>query len=219
MQVRHQKAGKTRTTEKRTDCLSVVKSLRMPIPVHICSEDVRDLLGENEFDLLRLKLARLVDSCSLANSVSQGRNKTGHRSSLIHAAIPVERDPDENEHWQTKDELDISSQSIRGNRISQEDHDSTTSTKGAKSRTGFRALEKYRDFLLYQQAADEAEKVMGIGEEIRRLRMSAGYSRINLAELLDVDLELLTAVELGIGNLETAELLFERVKGRLPVGT
>ncbi|HEX3053059.1 MAG TPA: hypothetical protein VHP83_20540 [Aggregatilineaceae bacterium] len=87
-----------------------------------------------------------------------------------------------------------------------------------QANTMFKSLTKYQTLCLYQPN-EEAEKVREMGEQIRCLRMSARYSRLKLIELLGVDLEMLTAVELGMGNLETAERLLELVRNTLTLDT
>jgi ribosome-binding protein aMBF1 (putative translation factor) len=76
----------------------------------------------------------------------------------------------------------------------------------------FKSLHKYQDLFAYQQSEQEAQQVNDIGQEIRGLRAIAGYSRRQLAEALEIDFALLTAIEIGVGNCDIAEKLLKAVR-------
>jgi hypothetical protein len=68
----------------------------------------------------------------------------------------------------------------------------------------------HRDVILYRQTEAEARQTRVLGSTLRDSRMRWGYSRRVLADLLDIDVELLIAVENGYGSPEIAtELLHQ----------
>jgi hypothetical protein len=71
----------------------------------------------------------------------------------------------------------------------------------------------YREFCLAEQSEEEASAIAAIGTQLRCLREKHSYSRLELANLLSVDVELLIAVENGFGNLKTAQWLLQLVQG------
>jgi hypothetical protein len=79
----------------------------------------------------------------------------------------------------------------------------------------FTRLAQY-DALLISDIEPEAMMVMhDIAERLRQLRDQWGCSRVQLADLADIDLELLTAAELGYGSPELSSQVLERVEERL----
>ena len=58
----------------------------------------------------------------------------------------------------------------------------------------------------------EAYQISRIGEQVRYQREILRCSRTNLASLLQLDIELIVAIENGFGNLSDAKNLLERMK-------
>lgn len=76
----------------------------------------------------------------------------------------------------------------------------------------FEDLQKYDHLFLHVQTEEEARQVKKIGDEILSMRTSAGCSRRELSNALEVDFALITAVEIAIGDLQTAQELLLKVK-------
>lgn len=68
---------------------------------------------------------------------------------------------------------------------------------------------KVREMCLRARSPEEAAQVEQLGARLRNLREALGCSRIELAQYLRLDLEVIVAVENGYGNLETARRLIE----------
>jgi hypothetical protein len=83
------------------------------------------------------------------------------------------------------------------------------------SRLDIENLWNYRDLCIYDQSTQEGDAVQLIGENLRRLRWSKGYSRSECACKLGVDAELLIIVENGFGDLDTAHSLLARARQTL----
>ena len=73
-------------------------------------------------------------------------------------------------------------------------------------------LTQYRDLLLYEPSPDEAQQIKAIGDRLREARIRQSLRRRELADLLPLDLELLTMVENGYGDLETAQLVLRKAE-------
>jgi DNA-binding XRE family transcriptional regulator len=68
---------------------------------------------------------------------------------------------------------------------------------------------KVREMCLRVRSVEEAAQVERLGARLRILREALGCSRMELAQHLRLDLEVIVAVENGYGNLETAKRLIE----------
>jgi hypothetical protein len=75
--------------------------------------------------------------------------------------------------------------------------------------------ELYADLIATDTDPEAAPFLHAAAERLRDLRDEYRCSRIELSELTNIDLELLTIVELGIGNLETSQSVIDRVEERL----
>lgn len=70
---------------------------------------------------------------------------------------------------------------------------------------------RVRDFCMQSRTPHEATQVEQIAGQLRSLRASLGFSRLELARQLEIDLEMLVAIENGYGNLETVKPLLDRL--------
>lgn len=73
-------------------------------------------------------------------------------------------------------------------------------------------LAKYRAYCMVDRTEEEAGHVESIGQRLRLLRQTFQISRPQMARLLDCDIELLTAIENGFGDLGHALLLIENLE-------
>lgn len=80
-----------------------------------------------------------------------------------------------------------------------------------------RSFEAVRPLLLLEHPPQEKQQLKHIGEEIRAARMASHYSRQDFARLLNIETELVVALENGYGNLETAQRILTLTR-RAPVG-
>lgn len=71
---------------------------------------------------------------------------------------------------------------------------------------------EYLEAIQYRQTLEERDEVVAIGKQIRDLRKMYGYSISRLARALDIDKEMILAVENGDGNSDTAMNLLYQVK-------
>lgn len=76
-------------------------------------------------------------------------------------------------------------------------------------------LRKCREYGLTVQSPQEAARVAMIGEQLRLLRRRVGCSRSQLAHLLRLDLELVVAVENGMGSLDAARDLLHAAQNTI----
>lgn len=66
--------------------------------------------------------------------------------------------------------------------------------------------------LVRQHRLTDEQLMSQIGEDIRLLRLSQGYSRPDCARMLELDLQMLIAVENGIGNLAAAYWILDTMQ-------
>jgi len=71
------------------------------------------------------------------------------------------------------------------------------------------------DLFLGDSSKEEALEISKLGQALREMRSQTGYSRSQLASLLNVDLELIVAVENGMGNRTAAQDLLRDSEKRL----
>jgi hypothetical protein len=76
-------------------------------------------------------------------------------------------------------------------------------------------LTRYRDLLLYEPSPDEAQQIKAIGDQLREARIRQNLRRREAAALLQLDIELLTMVENGYGNLEMAQRVLRQAEALL----
>ena len=72
--------------------------------------------------------------------------------------------------------------------------------------------EIYLELIQYQQTPDEHKLCISMGRELRKLRLEMGYSIRQMATELNLEKEVILAVESGSGNPATGRKLLGIVK-------